>query len=89
MRYEKVSSVHLGRIQMFNDGNTTRLAPQMSVNVDKQREKLKQSARLPIVGTKKSDAVQIDNRYLDNLVHQYDRSTFLLKDIKEVNAPCK
>ena len=31
--------------------------------------------------------MRIDKKYLDTLVHQYDRSAFLLKDIKEVNEP--
>ena len=34
-----------------------------------------------------ANAARIGNRYLDNLVQQHDRSTFLLRDIKEVNEP--
>ena len=49
------------------------------------RINLNKILQLPNAEQQRAENVKIDNKYLESLVNTYDRQTFLLKDIKEVN----
>ena len=49
------------------------------------RINLSKMLSVPNREVEKVESVRIDNKYLESLIKTYDRQTFLLKDIKEVN----